>query len=1714
MNSINDFLIKLSNLGVNLWLETITQSGVETFKLKYSAPKEAMTPVLLSELKERKAEVIQFLQANQNLDSTEQPIQPVPRDGNLPLSFAQQRLWFIDQLEGKSATYNWPYTLRFKGDLNLSALEKSLSEIVRRHEALRTTFAIVNSTPTQKIHPPQPIKLPVLDLQSLPESGREAEAQQLITKEQKQPFDLVQDRLLRVMLVRLSPDNHLFSLTMHHIVADGWFYSIFMRELTALYEAFCEGKPSPLDELPLQYADFAAWQREYFQGEVLQRQVNYWKQKLAGIPTLLELPSDRPYPTLQTFTGDKHLFHLNQHLTRELRDLSKKSGTTLFITLLAAFATLLYRYSGQPDVVVGSPIANRNRSEIEGIIGFFVNTLAFRTKFDDNPTFSELLTQVRQTALDAYEYQDLPFEKLVEELKPERTLSHSPVFQTMFILQNFPLPKLSMSGLDISILEPDNSTAKFDLTLEIREVNPELTTALEYNRQQGIEDGLIGTLEYNIDLFDAATISRMAEHFQILLEAIVTNPHQPVNQLPILTAAEQNKLLIEWNDTKTDYSEICIHHLFETQVAKTPNAVAVKFAERELTYKELNQQANQLAHYLQNSGVKPEELVGICVERSVETVLGILATLKAGGAYLPLDPDYPPERLAYMLDDAQVKVLLTQQNLLTKLPNSQTQIICLDQDKHKIRQESPENLTSEVQGDSLAYVIYTSGSTGKPKGVQVVHRAVNRLVLNTNYIDLKPGHKIAQVSNPSFDAATFEIWGALLNGCTLVGISREVTLCPQNFAVALQEKQIDTMFITTALFNLMSSEVPGAFKSIKNLLFGGEIANPSLIKKVLENSPPKRLLHVYGPTENTTFSCWYEITKNTSFDNSVPIGQAISSTQVYILDNHLQPVPVGIPGELYVGGDGLARGYLNRDNLTSEKFISNPFSNQADACLYKTGDIVRYLADGNIEFLGRIDNQVKIRGFRIELGEVEATLAKYSGIEQSVVVVREDVPGDKRLVAYVLPDRPQQTTTAELRSFLQDKLPNYMVPGIFVMVEEMPLTPNGKIDRSALPAPALTEFQREVTFIAPRDEIEIRLTRIWSKIFGIKQIGLRDNFFELGGHSLLAVRLFAAIEKSFKQRIPLAKIFTAPTIEELADILRQQETPNHNSAIVPIQPQGNKTPLFCVHSGYGEILLYQNLAFRLDPDRPVYGLLAKGADGQIAGVTSIEEMATYYVEEIQALQPEGPYFLAGVCIGGTIAIEMARKLKAKGENVPLVAVFGTAPLNFSEFSRSSQSPLSRSSQSTKRKLISYANFFAQLTLQEKIVHFVDKIYEKIEYRLSMSKKVLEPYKYKLYQKTETPLSQDLQRFQVYQINSKAQNNFEQKAFDGKLISFWASLDKRFSLAQQQHWIKIATGGVKLYDLPEVHIERALNSPDIQNIADTLRQELDAAEAHINSTKTADIEQREQKSVISQLQQHQSWSSLIPIQPHGSKPPLFCIHGSEGVNCGEPLYGYDLARYLDSDQPVYGLRAVGLDGKTNPLNTIEDMAAKYLEEIFAMYPSEPYLLLAPDIGGLIAFEMAQQLSVQGKQVPLLAIINTLAPNSDSLLANSVVGFSSKVNQFKQSIVNLQQETQCKFIKTFKPQPLSKDLRYFSIQRSLIQAQKQYQANLYKNTLTLFRSPEIAGNLSADLGWNQSIDRELEIYDISGNNTNLFKQPNIQYFARQLEDCLKKASGEKS
>jgi amino acid adenylation domain-containing protein len=1058
-------------------------------------------------------------------------IVPVPRAGDLPLSFSQERLWFLGQLQPASCAYNLCSAFRLVGELDVEALERSLREIVSRHEVLRTVFKSTHGRPVQIVLPSASIDVRVADLRAMSsQAEREAEIHRCSHEEAFRPFDLSEEPLLRAKLLRLAEREHVLLLTIHHIVFDGWSMAVLARELSALYADFSSGRPSSLANLSVQYADFAVWQRDRLSGALLEEQLTYWKTRLDNLPTL-RLPADRPRPHGPTVHGARRSFALSEALVSALRRASSGHGVTLFMTLLAAYQVLLHRYSGQDDIVIGSPVAGRSRSEVDGLIGFFLNMLVLRADLSGDPTFRELLARTRETCLGAYEHQELPFEKLVQELDPQRRLDQNPLFQVTFALQNNPACPLELAGLTVEDMDIGSGLAAFDLHLFIVEEESEAR----------------GWLVYKTDLFEASTVERWVAHFQKILEAIAFNPEQRLSEISLLADAERRQLLLEWNDTKKDYpSDRPIHELFEAQVERSFEATAVVFRGDRLTYGELNARANRLAHYLRKLGVGPETLVGLGIERSLEMVVGIIGVLKAGGAYLPLDPSYPEERLDFMLTDAGVNVVLTQQKLLEQWPRASKallsrvegskiknrKVVRLDTDGFAIMQESTENPKSEATANNLAYVMYTSGSTGTPKGVEVVHRGIVRLVVGVEYATLDAGRAFLQLAPISFDASTFEIWGALLHGARCV-LFPGSSVSPKELGEVIDKHRISTLWLTASLFNAVIDQAPEALSAVRQLLIGGEALSVPHVRKALSLLPRTEIINGYGPTEGTTFTCCYSIPRTLDASaNSIPIGRPIANTEVYLLDHHLSPVPIGVAGELYIGGDGLGRGYLNGPELTAEKFIPHPFSSGPGARLYKTGDLARYLPDGNIEFLGRGDHQVKIRGYRIEPGEIESVLRAQPHIKEALVLARPDVTGDKRLVGYVVSDDP--IDIGGLRNFLAHKLPDYMIPSAFVFLDSLPLTSYGKVDRRALPGPDQHRPPLKEGFIAPRTDTEKTIAAIWREVLQLKEVGIHDDFFDLGGHSLLATQVISRISDALEVALPLGTLFENPTVAALA----------------------------------------------------------------------------------------------------------------------------------------------------------------------------------------------------------------------------------------------------------------------------------------------------------------------------------------------------------------------------------------------------------------------------------------------------------------------------------------------------------------------------------------------------------------------------------------------------
>lgn len=1047
-----------------------------------------------------------------------------------PLSFAQEQLWFLEQLAPGNWFYNETSALHLKTLLDVEALEGAINEVVSRHEVLRTTFAVIYGKPVQIIAPELRLSIHKLDLTHLSSEQRNAEARLQATKEAQTPFDLAVSPLIRVTLLRLEEAEYLLLLTMHHIIFDGWSFPILLRELSELYQAKVLGSCHTLPELSIQYADYAVWQRKFLQGAELESKLVYWRKQLVDLPDL-QLPTDRSRPAIQQYHGSRFPVSVSKSLCTSLRALSLKEGVTLFMTLLTVFKVLLHRYSGQEDIVVGVPVANRHRAEIEGLIGFFVNTLVIRTDISGNPTFREALARMRKVTLEAFEYQDVPFEKLVEDLHPQRDLSRNPLFQVTFQIYG------SSANSNEEYTSIEDATAPFDVESQTAKFD------LRFDLAESSDGSLTGFLEYDTDLFDRDTIIRMAKHFEVLLESVVTGPDQYLYQLEILPPAEMRQLLLDWNQTITPYPRAkCIHQVFESQVERTPEAVAVVLNQDTLTYAELNQQANRLSHYLRRQGVGPESIVGISSERSVEVIIGLLAILKAGGAYLPLDLDEPRERLAFLAADAGINIILTKERQLFHLADRGIVVIPLASEMPTLANEPTHNLSPCTNPDNLAYVMYTSGTTGKPKGVCVPHRAVVRLVSQTNYLQVTDEDVFLHFAPLSFDASTFEIWGPLLNGARLV-------LFPP-FEPSLEElgqtirNGITILWLTSALFHRMVDSRLEDLGGLRHLLAGGDILSAAHVRKMLYHFPHCTVTNGYGPTENTTFTCTYSVTGRGDFGTVFPIGRPVANTAAYVLDSHRNLVPVGVPGELYVGGDGLALGYHNNPELTDKRFVANPFSEELESRLYRTGDMVRYKPDGVLEFLGRIDHQVKIRGFRVELEEVEAVLREHPAVVEAVCLLWEETIMDKRLVAYVAADA-QQASINDFRRFLQERLPEYMIPTSIIQLATLPMTINGKVDRKALPAPDHSRPALDSGYVAPRTETERVISEMWQEVLAVDSVGVNDNFFDLGGHSLLIVLLHNRIKAAFCKELSIVELFRNPTVSSLAKLLSPDEQKAH-----------------------------------------------------------------------------------------------------------------------------------------------------------------------------------------------------------------------------------------------------------------------------------------------------------------------------------------------------------------------------------------------------------------------------------------------------------------------------------------------------------------------------------------------------------------------------------------
>ena len=1199
-----------------------------------------MSEIVLTDSK-RKQLLEAYLQTRlEGLSAAPSAVAPRQEKLALPLTFAQQQLWLHAQLAPDTSLYNEPLTVRRKGPLDVSVLERSFTEIIRRHEAWRTTFPVVDGQPLQRVGAPFEIRLPLIDLRGLPFSEREGEAMRLAAEDARQPFELSRGPLFRAKLVRLEDEEYRLFVTLHHLIFDGFSgYRVFLPELVALYEAFSRSEASPLPELPFQFADYALWQKEWQSDDWLARQMDYWRRQLAGELPALHLPLSRTRPAQQTFRGALQSLTLPASLSDDLRQLSREEGVTLYMTLLAAFNVLLLRYSGQEDILIGSNTAGRNCPSSEKLLGYFLNTIVLRTDLSGSPTFRQLLQRVRHTTLDALSNDEAPLDRLVAELHPQRDVNRNPLFQVLFSLE--PPITIAEAGWDITCIDVETGTTKFDLCLVLDD-RPE---------------GLLCRFIYNTSLFDADAITSMGGHWRTLLQSIVADPGQELSKLPLLTDTERRKMLVEWNETAKPYQPHLVQELFEAQAIKTPDAIAVTCAANQLTYGELNERADQLADHLRTLGVGPNVAVALCLERSVEMFVSILGVMKAGGAYVPVDPTYPQERIDFMIADCGAGVVLSTSDIAdgSALSNSrEVRTIVLDSFEWQAPKPGEHRPRVHPSLDDLAYIIYTSGSTGGPKGVQVTHR--NLAHSNQARLDYyrDPVKSFLLLSSYAFDSSVAGIFHVLTSGGTLVvpapGDSR---WAPEKLSGLIAEKQVSHVLTFPSLYgDLLQRSEAVQLASLRCVIVAGEACPRQLVDSHYRILPHASLFNEYGPTEATVWSTVYECEPGAA-ESTVPIGRPIPNTQLYVLDQNLEPVPCGVSGELYIGGDGVTPGYLNRPDLTDLSFIPNPFAEESGRKLYRTGDLVRYLADGNLEFLGRADQQVKIRGLRIELGEIEAALAAYPDVREAVVVTQRNGSGDPKLIAFIAAPEEYSTSSNELRSFLKNRLPGYMVPAAFRFLKSFPRTPNGKVDRQSLAAEQNGGESATREFIGARTDTEKRLLVIWQHVLGTKSEDIGQDFFELGGHSLLAARLLARIEKEFGKSLSLAFVFQSPTIEQMAESLMSAGQTLRERSIVAIQPKGSLPPLFWVRGGPR----FRLLAQKLGPDQPFFGLDLPFTDGNRLPVPyRFEDISGLLIRVMREVQPKGPYYIGGLCVNAVIAYEIAQQLVRDGEEVALLAM--------------------------------------------------------------------------------------------------------------------------------------------------------------------------------------------------------------------------------------------------------------------------------------------------------------------------------------------------------------------------------------------------------------------------------------------------------------------------
>lgn len=1689
-----------------------------------------------------------------------------------PLSFAQQRLWFFQQMYPESAAYNMPVALRLRGRLHVGHLETTLSELARRHEVLRTSIDLVDGQPSQIISEPSPIYLPIEDLSGSPAAELEAEVRRQASEEVSLAFDFKRGPLWRAKLLRAGEEDHVLILVLHHIIGDGWSINVMVHEITTLYTSYFAGEDSSLPELPIQYADYAVWQREWLQGPELEKQLTYWREQLSGAPPVLALPTDRPRPQVQTLNGAHVSFMIPVGLCAKLRQLCWSEGVTLFMLLLAAFQLLLARCCGETDVLVGTPIAGRNRQEVENLIGFFVNTLVLRTDLSGNPTFAELLRRVREVCLEAYAHAELPFERLVEELQPERNLSHAPLFQVLFVLQNAPADAVfSLPGIEVSGVDMELTTSAFDMTLNLEEVG----------------DEIYGRLRYNVDLFEAESIRRLTEHAVRLLESIVDGVDRPIAELPILRVAERQRLLQDWNDTSREFpADAYVHELFEQQAELVPDQTALIFDGEKLTYAELNRRSNQLAHYLRGLGVSPDQPVALCIRRSLEMVIGLLGVLKAGAAYVPLDTAAPTERLRFMLEETGAAVLLTEHSLAPIMPATSAKVIALDRDWPIIKESNSDNPVAVLAPTNLAYVIYTSGSTGKPKGVMVSHSSLLNSIFAQYALLKEPIGSTLLLMSYVFDGSLLSIFCSLGQGATIV-IPREGQQAdPAHVARLVIENRIPHIFTVPSFYALLLEHAATQpLETLRVVHVGAENCASHLVNRHHQLHPQAALLNEYGPTEAAIWCTQYDCPPSPAGD-AIPIGRPVSNAQVYLLDERLEPVPVGVRGQVYVGGQGVARGYLKRPDLTAEMFIPDPFTGEAGARLYRTGDMARYEADGNILFLGRVDQQVKLRGYRIELGEIETQIGECDGVVQAVVIIREDNPGDRRLVAYIVADGKQQPAIPELRDHLKNTLPDYMIPTAFVFLDDLPLTRTGKLDLHGLPSPEDMRAGLVAEYVAPRTNLERLLLETWREILGVGKIGVHDNFFDLGGDSLRAALLINKLKDELGDYIYVVALFEAPTIATLAAYLKE----NYSHAVAKVigdelaeVADSDSKPRFLLDSAtlaqaremIGTAPLQSPpvtknppAVFILSPPRSGSTLLRVMLAGHpsLFAPPELELMAFNTLAERRAeLTGKYSFWLEGTIralmeIKGC-GMEEARKImeECEEQNLSVPQFYGLLQAWISNRRLVDKTPsyaldkqvLARAERSFEGALyihllrhpygmirsfeeakleqvfFRYEHSFARRELaeliwiisQQNILEFLEQVpaerqcqlkfeelvsspQEKLEelcafLGLAFEPDMMEPYQHQEKRMTDGihPLSRMLGDVKFHQHS----------AIDARVAERWKEQAANDPLAETT-WEVAATLGYR-------------RSPAIESGRESKPSENGAGAKPESQPVTSTVLRGGTKSLV------------VPIQSQGSLTPFFCVHPVAGsVFCYR-----DLARYLGPEQPFYGLQARDLIRGQQPHADLKSMAADYVEALRSVQPQGPYRIGGWSLGGVTAFEMAQQLEQQGQTVSRLVLIDSVAPrlmNQRLSAADEAPGSDTGADQLTEHEVLTDLDELCRTgtpdqIKDaveevrragfLPPEVALEDFHHWLLGcQARVQVVRNYQPGPFAGRVVLIKTSESehkdelaadAGepDFDPDFGWKE-LAEDLEVHVIPGSHYAIVLEPQVANLATLLQRCL--------